>query len=909
MKQSIFPLDSASCRTPFFPLDQELEAAWPKLKILIAQSSLEFYERIHNLSYQELLQQKPNIRFTVWKYFNRSKYRATPFGSLAGISVVPLDSKISRNEVTVHSEMESYAVRREKTNQNLPLISQLEKKRYLSNSTWYQIGNEIRFLILEQNKYCLSSIPFSIDILELLEFCSSIKNYQEIISFLHDAQKLIEKHAKAVLKDLVIAEIIVAESNSSVTGKYLLDRVPLHIENSKSCNYIISSRKVVEGGLSPGSLKEVQQYINFLKESLPNPANKDLQDFKDKFAKRWENRAIPLSIVLDPFNGIPYGRNKLGVDESLIGILAHDTVENSDQSSKSTEIERFLYREIIKGDIIKLENYNLKSADGNKDFPNTFSALIYFYEGNPVIKNVGGYSACSMAGRFTILPTLRDHVKKIAQIEENSNHEVIFFDLAYPSEEKKDFVNWRQHIYQTELPFVSWSSKRHLRFQDIMISIERDLILLHHAHTGKRLIPRFPSAYNYHRSDLPYFRFLYDLQGQEAMSLPQIDLKSIVPGLNHYPRLVFKNCIISPERWKCPSFDSQTELSDWLINFGPKGNFLVGNSDQTLLIDPTKIEDIQHFFSYCKKNKNPIIEESFLSHSSIIKDQFGKKYFGEFVVDFFHTRNVYEKIALSTKKTYQNDLKSFNSDWIYIEFYMNENVSDMFIMNGLAGFISSSGESILSWFFIRYNDPSFHIRLRIRKRPNIENLFSKIGEYFSPLRENGAFVEMRIREYEREICRYGREAMSSVEKFFHMDSKLAVKDIAFPTIEKYSKILTYIECLSSTIIPDNKDRKHFYRDMAAVFAKEMNFDKNSYRKINDYSTGVKMNSCTTRFKTMINQFRIILLKTAFNDRLKLLSDLIHLHINRRFRSDQRIHEAILYQIAYRFLVREIRLKR
>ena len=274
-------------------------------------------------------------------------------------------------------------------------------------------------------------------------------------------------------------------------------------------------------------------------------------------------------------------------------------------------------------------------------------------------------------------------------------------------------------------------------------------------------------------------------------------------------------------------------------------------------------------------------------------------YFSEYVIDFFHGHTVYEDIPLRESKKIHTDIKSFNSDWIYIELLMNQSASDRFISQELKAFLKSAGDWIQLWFFVRYNDPSPHIRLRIRKRYDSPDVLKDIGEYFAPLRVSGIVSGITIREYDREIQRYGPKAMSHVEKFFHLDSVNALREINRPTKERYARMVNLIWDLTQYILPDIIEREKFYRAMAGYFAKEMDLQSESWKKVNLFSSDFSMEGVRSANKAMVGKLRTIMRHTPEMDRRKMLSDLFHMAINRRFSGEQRVHEGIIYQIVHR----------
>ena len=82
-------LNLSLCRVPAFSIQDELSQVWPDLKAKIQIASPSFYEQISTIKANEIVALPEKVQYTIWKYFNRSKYRATPFANFASYSVVP----------------------------------------------------------------------------------------------------------------------------------------------------------------------------------------------------------------------------------------------------------------------------------------------------------------------------------------------------------------------------------------------------------------------------------------------------------------------------------------------------------------------------------------------------------------------------------------------------------------------------------------------------------------------------------------------------------------------------------------------------------------------------------------------------------------------------------------------------
>ena len=74
--------------------------------------------------------------------------------------------------------------------------------------------------------------------------------------------------------------------------------------------------------------------------------------------------------------------------------------------------------------------------------------------------------------------------------------------------------------------------------------------------------------------------------------------------------------------------------------------------------------------------------------------------------------------------------------WIYLKIYICEEVADEFIYSEMCGFINNLKDKkiLKQWFFIRYSDPDFHIRLRI-KAIEAGKLFLEISEWIEKIKK------------------------------------------------------------------------------------------------------------------------------------------------------------------------------
>lgn len=96
--------------------------------------------------------------------------------------------------------------------------------------------------------------------------------------------------------------------------------------------------------------------------------------------------------------------------------------------------------------------------------------------------------------------------------------------------------------------YISFSHNA-IPVSDITISVVNKKIILRSKLLNKQIIPRFSNAYNYDRSQLPIVRFLYDVQCANITDSLTCKWHDFLTPLDYLPRIQYKNCVLSKQRW------------------------------------------------------------------------------------------------------------------------------------------------------------------------------------------------------------------------------------------------------------------------------------------------------------------------------------------------------------------------
>jgi lantibiotic biosynthesis protein len=921
-------MDTIICRTPVFGIEDDLQSRWPELKELIQESSPEFHRVIAESEAEDMANANDKAAFSVWKYFNRARFRSTPFGNFAAISFAQVKTNHNCAEpLRINSRMISHRF----TDWSEKDEHMQSVKRVLRSSTWFQsnatyyiVGDQLRYIRHSNDQFELATVVVFDELKQLLTTCREKQNKQTIHELMYSTFGMKPSAVDNMLCQLIECQLLLTDQMPNIIGADHFERLLLPQKNSLK-QYIIAERELNDGQPGTSLLCNIPEYLDFISGFLPKPQNANFESFKREFSSKFDMRAIPLSIALDPETGIGYGDMAHDPEGSeLTGILADmKKKEAGSPVFDYTPQYRFLLNALIKGGDIRLENFE---GDENKNhfaLPNTLSVMYQTWNNMPVLQNAGGCTANYLLGRFTLgCEKAEEFARRVVATEETANPDVLFFDIAYQAEKQVDNVNRRKQIYNYELPILSWPcGGAALSTEDILVMLRNDEIILWSKQYNKRIVPRVASAYNYTRSDLAIYRFLCDLQHQQLSSSLTFDIRQVFPGLDHYPRVLYKNIVVSPAMWKIgtkaiSSGDKEKDmerLTSWLRSNNITGRFKCGNSDQTLCFDSENSQDMAAFITWGRQNneKDTYIQEALIDETSFIADENARSYLPQYIAGYFHNERVYRPLSSYSYGIFVRDEAipgDFlpGNEWLYFEIYSHPLRANIILEQHINPLIQSLKKHLHKWFFIRYADPKSHIRLRFKVKDTamIDQLMISIKNVLQPLYEGGFIADIQVKTYHREIERYGQYRIDNVERFFYQDSKYALrlllKDHSIDQL--YQLTLKIMNRLFSLAFEDVNQRLDVIKVIADNFSNEFAVNNEGYKAINKSFETLKNDKAN--YLPAISEAALKQYDTAFcnvlndcneNEKINMVADLVHMHVNRIFAADQRMHEAILYQ--------------
>ncbi|SHM46329.1 thiopeptide-type bacteriocin biosynthesis protein [Chryseobacterium polytrichastri] len=258
------------------------------------------------------------------------------------------------------------------------------------------------------------------------------------------------------------------------------------------------------------------------------------------------------------------------------------------------------------------------------------------------------------------------------------------------------------------------------------------------------------------------------------------------------------------------------------------------------------------------------------------------------------------------------------SEWLYLKIYTGIKTSDILLEEAIQPLIKYflNNDLIKKWFFIRYNDPKPHLRIRfeLSDLTYYNEILSKIQNTFRPYTESGEIANFRIDSYTRELERYGTETMEAAECLFYENSDFFLKEcLHLDDEEKIIISLFYIDQILALLNRSTHDKLLWIKDFNDGFKKEFNADKNlnsqldkKYRlfkpKYIEFIESEEYDDFRGKVEAHILQLNPIFENLVFNtvSSKYFFQSIFHMNINRMFVSNQRLFEMIIYDYLFRY---------
>ncbi|MEW6995947.1 lantibiotic dehydratase [Colwelliaceae bacterium MEBiC 14330] len=739
---------------------------------------------------------------------------------------------------------------------------------------------------------------------------------------------------------------------------------------------------------------EVNALLNkiVLIHSLSQTPKSRFTDFKNSFYSRYEGQLVPLMELLDEESGISFSL-ETGYEAPLIaGLDLANTDQSNEQYRQVSTLDTLITRAISLPEnrnsaVITLNSKTLKAhinhSEPQQPLPASFAAILSLYEEpsnqghnnkNTIIKLDGCYgpSAANILGRFCHLDEGLQ-AKVVEQLDQEANHskEVIFAEIAYSPEGRPGNVIARPHLRPYEIVLLadsSLSSEYQIPLSDLYVCVQANTIKLWSKRLAKRVIPRLSSAHNTHSNSLSIYKFLSLLQLEEGMPISYRNPESQKQA-SFVPRIMLDNVILSEKIWRIPREELVPLINQGQLNrkalralqkkykLDNQVTLSLGDNVLTLNLNNSIMFDI--LLQETKQQTIVELKESLITqYNSAVTSAANQQYANEIIVPFFNdSANVQQNMTSAPKAHEIKRQFSPGSEWLSLKIYAGNTTLESLLIEHIEPFIQQNEDLFHRWFFIRYSDPDWH--LRIRFNGVTENLYRyllpKLNQLFEPMISSGVLHKLELFTYNREVERYGgQELISVAEDLFNADSNLIIKTLKFTESGEDMSLLRMSLLMIDTLLTQiglsetqkinliSRLRTAFGQEFNesgtlrkqlgqkyASFHEQVNEDLITYQGINlkaldsistmeRHSNSLNKNTLTLFNLLHVWQQEVNISLQAIKNRLiqelstdnitlnsrlgSLLSSLLHMHINRMFKAYGREHELLIYDVLRRYYI-------
>jgi lantibiotic biosynthesis protein len=716
-------------------------------------------------------------------------------------------------------------------------------------------------------------------------------------------------------------------------------------------------RPVAVATLDQGLVDEILRAIDVLHSIQASTGQPALQAFQEEFALRYRDREVPLLEALDDEAGIGFeSDDNAGFEPLLAGIdfqaAAHEP--SAGRAADGPLLRRLEQLAENREGILHLDPQLLRELAASRPLPlpASFGALGSCFlhpDGKPGfhLQYVFGPSGANLMARFCGAgDPLAERVQNHLRAEEGLyGADTLFAEIVHLPEGRVGNVVCRPVLRQYEIPFLTTSGVppgRQLPLHDLTLSLRGGRIVLRSRRFQREVMPRLTSAHDFTAPrNLKLYKFLGLLQQQGVTAGLSWDWGTL-SGADFLPRVVFGNVILSPACWNIGEHAARAlrDVEKWRrANSVPRFAAIV-EGDHSLLLDFEIPLSVDVFLDHIGRHSRTVLVEMLPAPGDLPARGPDGAYVHEIVLPFVRRRlaaapqttTAEAPGALAARQAGSDFV--LTSDWLYAKLYCSHSHADRLLLEMVKPLVREALAcgSADRWFFIRYADPRWHLRLRIRGDPAalISRVLPSLRRRAAEHQERGTLWRLEFDGYEPEIDRYGGPpAVPWAERLFQVDSELCLELLELTSGDEGAQLrwqlaLCAVNRLLSALGLSIEEKKTLAGEMARVQRQEF-FADEAYkrqvaRKFRDHRNilerllqiaGDESDLLPGAAIAALSRFssRLIPIHNRFEELRhagqltrtvpELASSFAHMQFNRLFRSRHHEQEAVAYELLSR----------
>ncbi len=686
---------------------------------------------------------------------------------------------------------------------------------------------------------------------------------------------------------------------------------------------------------------ELEKGAETLRRLTPAPQEGSLDRFGTAFTERYGDRWVPLLEALDEESGIGFD-GAPPMDSTLLeGMPFNSSSRPKALSQRDVFLlgqcprwQGTLIWELNDEDMAGLENPN------PEPFAQSFAALACLSASSLGALDQGefkffmdqysGPTAARWLGRFAwgdrnLEDALRDHLQK----EEAAFPEAIFAEVTYSPEGRMGNVLARPVLRAYEIPYLANSgvSEDHtLRPDDLLVTVRRGRVFLASKRLGREVIPRLSSAHNFRRGPVVY-RFLSHLQDQDGR--PGGWSWGSLAESPFLPRVVYGRQVLSKARWRIDARELKDALAasedlPWEAfqllreRRGLPRLVVLVDADNHLLVDldqVTRVEALCHLVA-----NRPVfhLTECFPDPGQALVTSPEGRFAHELVVPFEATAIPHRQKAPLGQISLTAGFRGFppGSEWLYLKLYCGTASADR-LLQVLEPLLWMTGAEHLwdRWHFVRYWDPSHHLRLRFHGEQGrlLSALLPRITQALESSLSQGLLWKVQIDTFEPELERYGGTiGFDLATGWFQADSQRVLEQIALnhEPKERWKSGLVEVDAIWAALGFDLPQRVDLAKSSLDSFRNEFlgmggvppQIGQQFRRFRREFETTIpcELTSPVANLYGPLAQLRKASEQGWLQEDIRTIAcSLAHMHLNRLLQTNQREQEWVLMEFLHR----------
>jgi len=539
-----------------------------------------------------------------------------------------------------------------------------------------------------------------------------------------------------------------------------------------------------------------------------------LETFRRAFEERYGEREISLVEALDEEIGIGFETaHHAGVDPSpLLAGLPFSSGEEEERVLWGSRA-RFIQWKVAEAIASGAEEIELDPAEiarfhdaSRPRLAPAFHLAATILDSDPhepsapraVLDSAAGPSGARLLGRFChgddeLHQRVMDHLRA----EEALRPDVLYFEIVHLPEGRIGNILARPLLRSYELELLGKSGaprERLLSLDDLTLRLERNRIVLRSRSLDREVRPRLTSAHNTSWKSLGVYRFLSALQAEGAVEGTAWNWGPL-ESQPRLPRVRLGRILLARQQWNARRAEAQMlraheghrafrAVQEWRTKRKlPRWVGLV-DFDNILPVDLDHPLSVAAFLDEIRGVEGFALQEIFPAARTDAARAPEGRFLNEIIVPCLRHASANESTraphAYVRSAAGSHDTFAPGSEWITAKLYGGPAVLDRVLLEVVAPVVEQASAQgwLERWFFVRYADPDWHVRVRFcgDRRRLLADILPRLHECAEPFLADRRIHRLQLDGYRRESIRYGGDRGSVLcEEIFAADSSAVLQ--------------------------------------------------------------------------------------------------------------------------------------